>query len=326
MNNSIKGAVLRIQRMSTEDGPGIRTTVFMKGCPLRCLWCHNPESMDTIIQAQWLESKCIGCDICLDSCPKGAISKTLEGIVIDRLKCDGCGLCATHCPSGAMEMIGFEIELSELLDQVERDRVYFQRSNGGVTVSGGEPTMQHKFTSGLLKGLKDRGLSTALDTCGYCSEEAMGSLIPSSDLILFDIKEIDPEKHHSFTGVSNDVILKRLLQIRDHMKSNGKPPKLWIRTPIIPNFTATHENIQGIGKFLSDNLGPFIHRWELCSINTFCSDKYHRLGIKWPFADEKNLSNEEMEKWIEIAKSSGIDPGLVVWSGMAESSDSSSEY
>lgn len=326
MNNSIKGAVLRIQRMSTEDGPGIRTTVFMKGCPLRCLWCHNPESMDTTIQAQWMESKCIGCDICLESCTNGAISKTTKGVNIDRQECDGCGLCATHCPSGAMEMIGFEIELSELLDQVERDKVYFHRSNGGVTVSGGEPTMRHEFTSALLKGLKDRGLSTALDTCGYCSEEAMESLIPFCDLILFDIKEIDPVKHQAFTGVSNGVILQRLLQIRDHMKSNGKPSKLWVRTPIIPNFTATHENIQGIGKFLSDNLGSFIHRWELCAINTFCSDKYQRLGIDWQLASTPSLSEKTMKQWLEIAKSSGIDPGLVVWSGMAESSDSSSEY
>lgn len=310
-----KATILQIQRMSTEDGPGIRTTVFFKGCSLNCLWCQNPESISMKPEIQWMGTRCIGCLTCVHVCPKGALSAGDAGIVIDRTLCDRCGLCTEKCPSTAMDLIGREWSLGDLADEVQKDRVYFEKSGGGITLSGGEPAMQGQFAADFLAEMHRRGIHTALDTCGHCSRSTLEILLPHTDLVLYDIKDIDPERHRRFTGSSNERILENSIFVARHMEERGRPGSLWIRTPVIPDATAREENIRGIGRFIADNLHPAVQRWELCSFNTLCRDKYVRLNREWFFRDHDSLTEEFMERIAAVARDSGIDPALVHWSG-----------
>lgn len=301
--------------MSTEDGPGIRTTLFLKGCTLKCIWCHNPENISPKPQVQWIGVRCIGCKTCLDVCPNGALSLTPDGISIDRELCVGCGACASECPSTAMELLGKRWVLDDLIDEVEKDRAYFEKSEGGITVSGGEPSMQADFVAALLRECKQRGLHTALDTCGQCARETLDMLLPGADMVLYDLKEMDPGKHKAFTGSSIERILENLIYIRDYVMAHGNSKELWIRTPIIPDATATDDNIRAIGNFIAKNLRGVVNRWELCSFNNLCRDKYIRLGLIWHFKDYELLTETVMEHLAEEAKRSGVDPKIVHWSG-----------
>ena len=312
---SLRGIVLEIQRMSTEDGPGIRTTVFFKGCTLACAWCHNPESLSPRPQVQWVGSKCIGCGTCLDTCPNGALSAAPDGISIDRELCEGCAACVEECPSTAMELLGKQWSLDDLTNEVVKDRAYFEKSGGGVSASGGEATMQAGFVAAFLKGLRQRGIHTAMDTSGQCTKTTLERLLPHVDLLLYDIKEIDPGRHKTFTGHSNERIVENLVHVRDFMRAHGSPGELWIRTPIIPDATAREENIRGIGAFIASRLDGAVSRWELCSFNNLCKDKYIRLGMDWAFKDKELMSSEAMETLAEAARQSGVDPGIVLWTG-----------
>jgi len=314
-NENPTATVLEIQRMSTEDGPGIRTTIFFKGCSLKCLWCHNPESISPHPQIHWIANRCIGCQTCLAVCPEGALAVTSDGNRIDRNRCTGCGLCAEECPAGALELLGRTWELDALVGEVMKDRAYFEKSGGGVTLGGGEPTLQAMFNRELLKRFWENGTHTALDTCGMCSRDALEGLLPYSDLVLFDLKEIDPPRHRRFTGTTNEKILENLICVRDGMQSNGRPAQLWIRTPIIPDATATDENIRGIGTFIVANLDGLVSRWELCAFNNLCRDKYLRLDLDWAYKDCELLSRLFMEKMTAVARNSGVDPAIVFWSG-----------
>lgn len=313
--NILHGTVLEIQRMSTEDGPGIRTTVFFKGCNLRCIWCHNPESISPQPQVQWIGSRCIGCRTCLAVCPNGALSVNPDGISIDRNLCDGCGTCASECPSTAMDLLGKKWALDNLIAEVEKDRAYYEQSGGGITVSGGDPTMQADFVSTFLKGCKRKGLQTAMDTSGQCSKETLHMFLPHVDILLYDVKEIDPIRHKRFTGNSNERILENIIHVRDYMDRHGNPKGFWIRTPIIPDATARDENIMGIGNFIAKNLGHMVDRWELCSFNNLCRDKYTRLGVSWRFQNYALLTESFMEHITDVAKNSGVDPHIVHWTG-----------
>jgi len=308
------GLMLHLQRFSTEDGPGIRTTVFFKGCPLSCRWCHNPESISTKPQVQWLENRCIGCGTCVKTCARHYLSRTESGIVLDRARCDGCGDCTQTCPANAMELLGKTASVQSLYHEVIKDRVFFDKSGGGVTLSGGEPMLQPEFSSALLRELKQNGINTGIDTCGLCSANSLDKVLPYTDLILFDLKEIDPEKHRTFTGTDNRKILENLLHVRDYMLSTpGKT--LWIRTPLIPGATATVENITGIGGFLAKNLSAVIKRWELCAFNNLCRDKYRRLGIAWEYADTPLMTTGEVHNLETAAKKSGVNPDIIFATG-----------
>jgi len=319
MNDSkipnLSATILEIQRMSTEDGPGIRTTVFFKGCSLRCGWCHNPESIAAYPQVHWVANQCLGCKTCLAVCAQGALSFSEKGNRIDRDRCTGCGLCAEACPANALELLGNRWELNDLVAEVIKDRVYFSKSGGGVTLGGGEPTLQLQFCRELLKKLKELGIHTAVDTCGMCSRDALQEILPYSDLVLFDVKEIDPQKHRIFAGSTNIKILDNLLLVRDSMQTGDRPKELWIRTPIIPNATATGENVRGIGKFIAANLDGLVNRWDLCAFNNLCRDKYLRLDLDWEYKDQALWSKLSMEKMAAIARNSGVDPAIVYWSG-----------
>jgi len=319
-NRTIKARLLEIQRMSTEDGPGIRTTIFLKGCTLHCSWCHNPESISPKPQLQWLQSNCIGGQLCVAVCPNNALSYIDNQIVIDRNLCKASGICVEECPSGALEIMGREVTVEEVVREVLKDKAYFEKSGGGVTVSGGEPTLQADFVAAFLKRMKENGIHTALDTCGLAPDAAYEKILPYTDLILYDIKEIDNTKHRKFTGSPNEKTLNNLLTISEWMKINGTPKALWIRTPIIPDATDREENIAGIGKFIvENNLHP--DRWELCAFNNLCNDKYLRLGTQWAYEKYDLLEADKMNRLTEIAKNSGIDRQTVLWTGSVKTQE-----
>lgn len=308
--------LFEIQKMSTEDGPGIRTTVFFKQCPLKCVWCHNPESIHKEFQLQWLAHKCIGCKTCIETCKQKALKLDKKGMHIDREKCKECEekSCHIECPSTALNMFGKIWQLDDLFREVEKDKVYYTKSGGGITASGGEPTLQADFVFNFLKKCKENGISTALDSCGYASKNVYEKLLPYVDLILLDIKEIDPDKHLEYTGVPNDKILENAIWIAKYMKENNK--KMWIRTPMIPNYTATDANIKGIGDFIVNKMDNIPDRWDLLSFNNLCTAKYERLDLEWPLKDESLMKKEQMEHFYEIAEETGVKN--VQWSGMTK--------
>jgi pyruvate formate lyase activating enzyme len=310
----MKGFIFEIQKMSTEDGPGIRTTVFFKQCPLKCIWCHNPESILKKKQLEWFKHKCIGCNTCIKTCELAALKFEEDGLYIDRKLCTSCGKCSDECPSTALHMFGEYWSLDDLYHEIQKDKVYYEQSKGGITVSGGEPTIQSDFILEFLKMCKDNGISTALDTCGYASKNIYEKILPYVDLVLLDIKEIDPKKHEEFTGVPNDLILENAIYIANFMKKNNK--LVWIRTPLIPNYTATKENMEGIGKFIIEKLHNYPQRWDLLAFNNLCVSKYERLDMVWPLKDTPLMTKEEVETLYNIALKTGARE--VRWSGLTK--------
>jgi len=316
------GLILHLQRFSTEDGPGIRTTVFFKGCPLSCLWCHNPESISMEPQIQWLENRCISCSTCIKTCPQHCLTKTEQGIVIDRELCTDCGDCAKACPANAMELLGKTVSVHELFEELIKDLVFFEKSGGGVTLSGGEPLMQPDFSAALLQHLKEKGINTAIDTCGVCSTSSLNKVLPYTDIVLFDLKEIDAEKHRTFTGQHNQRIFDNLLYIRDYILNVAPEKVLWIRTPLIPAATVTPENITGLGGFIAKNLAGMVQRWELCAFNNLCRDKYRRLGVTWQYAGTPLMTKDTVHELEQCARQSGVNPEIVLATGPTKVEDS----
>ena len=309
----LTGRILHLQRLSTEDGPGIRTTVFFKGCPLRCAWCHNPESLSREAQIQWFAARCLGCESCLAACPAHLLKRTEAGLEIDRARCNGCGLCAEACPAGAIELLGRTVTVDELLGELRKDRAYYAASGGGVTLSGGEPTLQAEFAEALLRGLKDEGISTALDTCGLCSAETLDRLLPFTDLVLYDLKLFDADLHRQHTGSANGRILDNLQHLRE-MQSR-LPFRLWMRTPLIPGASATRENLGALGKYLGEQLDGCVERWELCAFNNLCREQYTRLGLEWAYARTPLMSALELAECEQIAKTACRHPEIVIATG-----------
>ncbi len=315
---SLQGRILHLQRLSTEDGPGIRTTVFFKGCPLRCVWCHNPESLSIALQIQWFSVRCIACRTCVETCPNGCLSLAADGLTFDRARCEPgecSGKCAQACPSGALEALGKTVTVDELLSELLKDRAYYEKSGGGVTLSGGEPTFQPDFAGALLQALKEHGISTALDTCGLCSPRTLDRLLSYTDLVLFDLKLLDPARHAEFTGVPNTQILENLEHTRDFIHGQPRPIGLWIRTPLIPGATASDGNLSAIGRHLAGALDGAVSRWELCAFNNLCRDQYTRLGLEWAYASNPLMTRDELAHCEQVARASGFRPDLVLATG-----------
>ena len=282
--NPKEGCVFNIQHYSVHDGPGIRTIVFLKGCPLRCRWCSNPESQNTERELAYNPNKCIGaaeCFGCGTVCPSGAIHQAESGkIAIDREKCTACFSCVDKCPSKAMHVFGSMMGIDEILDIVERDSAFYSRSGGGITLSGGEPLRQAEFAAALLKEAKYRRINTAMETCGCADWSKLEEVCRYLDTILFDIKSMDPVKHKLFTGADNDAILDHLPNIRRTF------PKLEIlvRTPLIPGFNDTPEDIAAIVDFIKDIPGV---KYEPLPYHRMGKSKYEFLGREYPMGDVK---------------------------------------
>lgn len=314
MGDKREAMVLNIQKLSTEDGPGLRTTVFFKGCPLNCSWCQNPESISGKQEIEWLGSRCMGCHICLNSCPSGALSTADNEIRIHREKCSSCYMCAENCPTLAIELKGKKISLDTLYEEIIKDKAYYDAgSQGGVTLSGGEVLLQADFAESLLRRLKGIGIHTAIDTCGLCSRETLDKVIPYTDLFLFDLKLMDALKHKEYTGVSNEKILSNLVYL-SKILSTYPTKKLWIRTPIIPDYTDSFKNIKEIAEFIQSQVGQVVERWELCTFNNLCRDKYERLGRVWAHDSTPLVSQLYIEQLVSFVRDMGFDN--VYWSGI----------
>lgn len=307
----ITGIVTNVQRYSTEDGPGIRTTVFFKGCPLRCLWCQNVESIYVSPQVVWYAVKCIGAKSCIEACPEDALELTATGMRIDRKKCTACGKCEIVCPTNAIRLIGRPWSSPELVQELLKDRVFFETSGGGVTFSGGEPTSQAEFAIEVASGLRKEGVHVAIETSGYCGKKVMERIISSVDLILYDLKVMNPDRHLDYTGVRIDTVLAnaRLLA--------SKTVPFWVRTPVIPEHTDSEENIRAIARFVYKNM-PRVERYELLAFNSLCVDKYALLGLDYPLRGLQPITREAMEHLAHVAAEEGL--ANVVWSGMTRKS------
>ncbi len=291
--------ILNYQRMSTEDGPGLRTTLFVKGCPLRCAWCHNPESIDLSSSVEWIKVRCICCQSCKSSCPNGAVTVETEGIKIDAEKCARCFKCVEACPTGALERRGEEAAIEAVFAELIKDKAYFG-AQGGVTLSGGEIMLQSREAAELLKMLKNAGISTAIDTSGFCKREDIERVLPYTDLVLYDLKLADSARHEKWTEVPNERILENfeyLAEIRRTRPNLG----LWVRTPIIPGATDDEENIRALARIVRDR----VDRWELCAFNNLCRDKYERIYRDWEFKQEGLITREHMQRLVEAALDEG---------------------
>jgi pyruvate formate lyase activating enzyme len=284
--------LLDIERMSTENGPGLRTTAFFKGCNLACPWCHNPESISRKPEIVWFPRKCMGCNICRDHCPHKAISRDEGGIHFDRSLCDVCGACAEECPNAAMEIKGKTMPVAELAGTLAKDKAYFG-ADGGITLSGGEAMLQHEAAKELARLLKAAGLSVALDTAGCFGYQRMEDILPYLDLVLYDIKIFDNAEHSRLVGADNSAVLGT------YRKLAASNTRVWVRTPIIPGATDSEENISAIGKFLASVGLP--EKWELCAFNNLCKDKYARLDREWAYANAGLIEKKHIEKLTEIA-------------------------
>jgi len=286
------GIIFDIKRYAIHGGPEIRTTVFMKGCPLRCIWCQNPEGISPKPEIMYFEYLCIRCHTCVNACPRGAISFDENNVQhIDRERRDGCGLCASLCPPSALKLVGRRITVEELVREIERDIVLYDNSGGGVTFSGGEPLFQPEFLREVLKACKERYIHTALDTSGYAPREVLKSVMPYVDLFLYDIKLVDDRNHEKYTGVSNKIIKENL----KFLVENGRAKSIILRFPVIPGITDTEHNVRGWVRFLSELKG--IEEIDLLPFHDV-SEKFRRLDREYKM-EVHHAPSEEILRWIK---------------------------
>ena len=298
-----KGWVFNIQRYSIQDGPGIRTTVFLMGCPLTCLWCDNPESQKLFPQLLFFDSLCQKCYRCLTVCPNDATSKDEDGnIKINRELCQTCGSCAQVCPTQARVISGKLMSVEEVVEVVKKDSLFYRNSDGGVTISGGEATSQPRFLLNLLKKCYEHGFHTTLDTCGYVEWAVLEEILEYVDLVLYDLKHMDETKHMELTGVGNYLILENFTKIFQ----KGIP--LIPRIVLIPGCNDSQENINDLGRFLAKQ---GVRQVDLLPYHQLGVKKYERLGMKYPLNDVKLYSHDQVEVIQRILEHYGLKSEVV---------------
>lgn len=296
------GLLFDIKPYSINDGPGIRVTLFFKGCPLNCAWCHNPESISPHVQKLYTKKKCIGCGSCVEECPEQALTLTSEGIVTDHELCTLCGRCADVCPTLAIEMSGKEYSVEEVMEVIRKEVRTLDESGGGVTISGGEPLMQSAFLIELLEAIGKEGLHRALDTTGHTSAERLLAVAKHTDLFLYDLKSMDPEVHKEFTGVTNEKILDNLRIL----SSSGA--KINIRIPLIDGVNADEQNIRATATFLASLDHPVTV--SLLPYHDIARNKHEKLGQESDQSDFAEPAKEQVERAVEIFGEFGISASV----------------
>lgn len=300
--------VTNTQRFSVNDGPGIRTNVFIKGCHLYCSWCHNPECINPSVGIYWKRTLCQQCGTCLTVCPREAVHPPIPVeearesdtyYKIDLQKCDKCMKCVEACPYGALTKVGEPLSIEEMLNEVERDFPFYVNSGGGLTVTGGEPADQPEYVLELLKKGKERGLHICLDTSGHCPWDVLEGMLDYVDIFLYDLKQLDTNKHKKATGVGNELILANLKRLL------GAGATVWIRIPVIPGFNDSPEYIESVAQFLK-GLSPPVERVDLLPFHNYCQEKYRWLGLDWKFGETESLDQSEVEPLKDILESHGI--------------------
>lgn len=294
----LTGTIFDLMRFSTRDGPGIRTTVFLKGCPLACLWCHNPESQHTRTEMMLRPNLCIGCMECISACKTGCISNQNGVIITDQFTCTLCEACVEVCMAEARELVGRKMSVDEVMTEVRKDRAFYEQSGGGVTFSGGEPLMQNEFTLAALQACKAEEIHTAIDTSGYAPWEIFEDVLPHIDLFLYDLKTIDDAVHIRTTGVSNTLILSNLVEL------SRRGANIRVRVPIIPGINDDPKTNEGLGEFLASLPHPV--EVELLPYHSSGAEKYCRLNRPYALEGTEPPSSETMQAISQILRKHGL--------------------
>jgi pyruvate formate lyase activating enzyme len=293
--------LLDIDKFASHDGPGIRTTVFLKGCPISCIWCHSPESRLNRPELIYQGERCTACWLCLEECPQDALRMGYGGekavAILDRSQCDTCGKCVDVCYPGALKLAGSYVTVGEVIARVEQDIPYFRRSGGGVTLSGGEPAQQAKFAYHFLLACREKEIHTALETTGYAKWEVISTLAEVTDLFLFDIKFIDPQSHQKYTGVPNNIILSNLQKLAE----TGR--EIHVRVPCIAGVNDSPEQIQAVARFVS-SIG--LSQLVLLPYNGAAGAKYEWLGHDFALPDAETQSDDYLNELAHICRQTGL--------------------
>lgn len=294
------GLVLNIQRYSIHDGPGIRTTVFLKGCPLTCWWCHNPESQCAQREVIVVETRCVRCGLCRKVCPVEQLPAPAgEGVRAAPVACTRCGACVEACPTGAIQMAGAEMTVADVLAEVRKDQIFYDESGGGMTISGGEPLSQPAFVKELLAACRAEGIATAVDTCGYGCRDQLLEIAKLTNLFLYDLKLVNPQRHETYTGVTNEGIIENLRALGEVHKN------IWVRIPVVPGINDSPADLDAAGELILQIKG--VQQVNLLAYHDTAANKFERLGRPYRVSEVSAPTQQQMDSLAERMRKFGLN-------------------